>query len=499
MFTYFQVLTFSSPNDKGRALNRVIKTMPHVLVVDDDPAALRFLSTLLESEDYMVSTASGGVEALQELQRSLPDLVLLDLVLPDMHGLKVLARMREMAPPLKVVVMSGIGSTAEIVQAVKLGAQDYISKPIHPAELLGALRGYLKVPPPRAVHREIVEEFSADSFFLAASPVMHKLYEQVKRIAEVDVPVLLTGESGTGKEIASLLIHKFSARAQRKFMKVNCAAIPEELLESELFGFEAGAFTGATHAKPGLFELGDRGTVLLDEIAEMPTRLQAKLLQVLQEQKFFRLGSKSPIAVNVRILAATNVNIEEAIRNGRLRLDVFYRLNTFNVVLPPLRERREEIEPLFRHYVKRLAYAYKLAPRPLTDMLLHACLQHSWPGNLRELYNFVKRYLVLGDEKAMIAELRPQNAAADRVMMARAQGNSMDLKNLVRGMKEEAEAEAIAHALEQTSWNRKQTAEMLNISYKALFYKMRQYGIVLPKLRSEPATEVVKAVKAGSG
>jgi transcriptional regulator with PAS, ATPase and Fis domain len=362
-----------------------------------------------------------------------------------------------------------------------------------------AVRGYLQVPAVRVAQREIVEEFSPDSFFLAASPAMHKVYEQIKRIAEVDVPVLLTGESGTGKEIASLLIHKFSSRAQRKFLKVNCAAIPEELLESELFGFEAGAFTGATHAKPGLFELGDRGTVMLDEIAEMPTRLQAKLLQVLQEQKFFRLGSKSPISVNVRILAATNVNIEEAIRNGRLRLDVYYRLNTFNVALPPLRERREEIEPLFRHYVKRLAYAYKLPPRPMTDILLHACMQHSWPGNLRELYNFVKRYLVLGDEKTMIAELRPQNGTAERVMMARAQGAAgMDLKNMVRGMKEEAEAEAIARTLEQTNWNRKQTAEMLNISYKALFYKMRQYGIVLPKLRSQSATEITKVAKAGS-
>jgi DNA-binding NtrC family response regulator len=472
--------------------------MPHVLVVDDDPAALSYVRILLESEGHRVSTAAGGREALQAVQETVPDLVLLDLAMPDMHGLKVLARLRELAPSLKVMVLSGAGTTAEIVQSVKLGALDFLSKPIAPPELLGAVRGHLLVPAVRAAYREIVEEFSAHSFFLAASPVMHKIYEQMKRIAEVDVPVLLTGESGTGKEIASLLIHKFSPRAQRKFLKVNCAAIPEELLESELFGFEAGAFTGATHAKPGLFEQGDRGTVLLDEIAEMPTRLQAKLLQVLQEQKFFRLGSKSPIAVNVRILAATNVNIEEAIRHGKLRLDVYYRLNTFNVELPPLRERREEIEPLFRHYVKRLGYAYKLPPQPLTDMLLHACLQHSWPGNLRELYNFVKRYQILGDEKAMIAELRPHSQTAGRVALARSQGEGMDLKVMVRGMKEEAEAEAIARALEQTDWNRKQTAELLNISYKALFYKMRQYGIVLPKMRNPAAAEAAKAAKASS-
>jgi DNA-binding NtrC family response regulator len=457
--------------------------MPNLLLVDDDVLMLRYLRTVLECEQYQVATASSGVEALQELRRRpLPDVVLLDLMMPGMDGLETLERLREIAPSLKVIMLSGSKGSREVVQAMKLGAHDYLCKPVVQTELMAALKTCLEVPPETPENPEVLEELSSDSFFLAASPAMHKVHEQIRRIAEVDVPVFVTGESGTGKEIASLLLHKLSSRAQKKFLKVNCAAIPEDLLESELFGYEAGAFTGATHNKPGHFELSDRGTILLDEIAEMPPRLQAKLLQVLQEQKFFRLGSKSSVTVNIRIMAATNVDVEEAIKQGKLRLDLYYRLNAFNVCLPPLRERREEVAPLFRHYMKRLAYAYKLPPRALTDGLLRACMQHAWPGNLRELHNFVKRYLVLGDDVAMTAELFAQNGSADRIALARMQGaNSSDLKKMVREIKGEAEAEAIAQALEQTNWNRKQAASLLNISYKALMYKSRQYGILRPK------------------
>jgi two-component system, NtrC family, response regulator AtoC len=466
--------------------------MPNLLVVDDDVMMLRYLRTVLECEHYQVATAASGAEALQELRRRpLPDLVLMDLVMPDMDGLETLARLREIAPSVKVIMLSGSKEAREVVQAMKLGAYDYLCKPVGQAELVATLKNCLDVSPAIAENPEVLEELSSDSFFLAASPAMHKAHDQIRRIAEVDVPVFITGESGTGKEIASLLLHKLSSRSQKKFLKVNCAAIPEELLESELFGYEAGAFTGATHSKPGLFELGDRGTILLDEIAEMPPRLQAKLLQVLQEQKFFRLGSKSPVTVNIRILAATNVDIEDAIKQGKLRLDLYYRLNAFNVCLPPLRERREEIAPLFRHYMKRLAYSYKLPPRILTDGLLRACMQHAWPGNLRELHNFVKRYLVLGDDVAMTAELLTQSGSLDRINLVRTQGASAsDLKKMVREIKGEAEAEAIAQALEQTNWNRKQAASLLNISYKALTYKSRQYGI----LRTQPSPRKLAAM-----
>jgi transcriptional regulator with PAS, ATPase and Fis domain len=291
--------------------------------------------------------------------------------------------------------------------------------------------------------------------------------------------VLLLGESGTGKEVLGRLIHKLSPRAHRTFLKVNCAAVPADLLESELFGYEPGAFTGATHAKPGKFELCNKGTILLDEIGEMPPLLQAKLLHVLQDQQFSRLGSRSVIKVDVRILAATNINIPEALANKRLREDLYYRLNAFTMQIPPLRERKEEIPILLKHSMTRMAERYARAPLPLSPALLQACQNHSWPGNLRELNNFLKRYLILGDENLAVSELIPRNdgnGGSSGESSARGT-ESGGLKSLARTAKDEAEAQAIMQALEQTNWNRKQAAVILQISYKALLYKIRQYGI----------------------
>jgi transcriptional regulator with PAS, ATPase and Fis domain len=253
------------------------------------------------------------------------------------------------------------------------------------------------------------------------------------------------------------------------------------LLESELFGYEPGAFTGATHAKPGKFELCNRGTILLDEIGEMPPQLQAKLLHVLQDQQFSRLGSRSVIKVDVRILAATNIDIPQALAAKRLREDLYYRLNAFTLQLPPLRERKEEIPILLKHFMTRMAERYARPPLPLSPALLEACQAHSWPGNLRELNNFLKRYLILGDENLAVAELQPRSdgnggggARGDYSTKGETGGG---LKSLARTAKDEAEGEAIRQALEQTNWNRKQAAALLQISYKALLYKIRQYGI----------------------
>src|SRR5437588_6127552 len=239
---------------------------------------------------------------------------------------------------------------------------------------------------------------------------MRKIRSQAALVANVDIPVLLLGESGTGKEVLAQLIHKLSPRALRTFLKVNCAAVPGDLLESELFGYEAGAFTGATHPKPGKFEICNKGTILLDEIGEMPPLLQAKLLHVLQDQQFSRLGSRSVIKVDVRILAATNINIPEALATKRLREDLYYRLNAFTLSLPPLRERKEEIPILLKHFMSRMSERYARAPLPLSPALLDACMRHPGPGNLRELNNFLKRYLILGDENLAVAELQPRHA-----------------------------------------------------------------------------------------
>jgi two-component system, NtrC family, response regulator AtoC len=313
---------------------------------------------------------------------------------------------------------------------------------------------------------------------------MKKIHSQAALVANVDIPVLLLGESGTGKEVLARLIHKLSPRAHRTFLKVNCAAVPADLLESELFGYEAGAFTGATHAKPGKFELCNKGTILLDEIGEMPPLLQAKLLHVLQDQTFSRLGGRTVIKVDVRILAATNIDIPEALATKRLREDLYYRLNAFTLSLPPLRDRKEEIPILLKHFMSRMSESYARSPLPLSPPLMEACLRHSWPGNLRELSNFIKRYLVLGDEHLAASELQPRPdggvgahfETSGRAMVAGAEPGG-GLKSLSRTAKDGAEAEAIAQALEQTNWNRKQAAALLQISYKALLYKIRQYGI----------------------
>ncbi|HXZ78975.1 MAG TPA: sigma-54 dependent transcriptional regulator [Terriglobales bacterium] len=451
---------------------------PSIMVVDDEPTMLRYLRTLLEVEGYRVETATDGSEAVQRLQAgTVPDLVLLDVLMPVLDGLQTLEQLRSMHPQLKVVMLSCVSDTRKVVQAIRLGAQDYLTKPFQKADLDAVIEQCLgnrdKVP---HLHGEI-EDLGDDVFFVAASPAMRKIRSQAKLVANVDIPVLLLGESGTGKEVVARLIHKYSPRAHRTFLKVNCAAVPADLLESELFGYEPGAFTGATHSKPGKFELCNKGTILLDEIGEMPPQLQAKLLHVLQDQQFSRLGSRTVIKVDVRILAATNIDIPTAIADKKLREDLFYRLNGFTINLPPLRNRREEIGLLLKHFISQVAEHYGRAPLPVTPHLLEACEQYHWPGNLRELGNFVKRYLILADEEMAIAELQ-MASAVDKSSMGEVGSSSRDgLKGIVRGVKDEAEIEAITKALEQTNWNRKKAALLLKISYKALLYKIRQYDI----------------------
>src|SRR6266850_7734723 len=380
----------------------------NILLIDDEPGMLRYIRTLLEVDDYSVQTASTGEEALQQVEKGLqPDLVLLDLLMPGIDGLQTLEQLRQIRPGTKVVMLSCVSDTRKVVQAIRLGAHDYLTKPFQKAELDAVIDQCLGTN--QQNYPGEVEELCDDVYFVAASPAMRKIRSQAALVANVDIPVLMLGESGTGKEVVARLIHKLSPRAHRTFLKVNCAAVPGDLLESELFGHEAGAFTGATHAKPGKFELCNKGTILLDEIGEMPPSLQAKLLHVLQDQQFSRLGSRSVIKVDVRILAATNINIPEALATKRLREDLYYRLNAFTMSLPPLRERKEEIPILLKHFMSRMSELYARAPLPLSPAMMDACLKHPWPGNLRELSNFVKRYLVLGDEILAVAELQPKN------------------------------------------------------------------------------------------
>ncbi len=450
----------------------------HILVVDDEPGMRRYLKTVLELDSYRVSTATNGEEALEKVQRDQPDVVLLDMVMPGPDGIEILKRIRETRPSTKVVMLSCVRDTRKVAMAMRLGAHDYLSKPVQKEEMDDVLRFCLESAGPASPGAGEAIEVVRGVYFFAATEQMRQIRAQAIQVARFDFPVLLLGESGTGKEVLAQLIHKYSERAHRSFLKVNCAAMPSDLLESELFGYEPGAFTGAVKAKPGKFELCNKGTILLDEIGEMSPALQAKLLQVLQDGQFSRLGGRHPVKVDVRVLAATNVNITESIANKTFREDLYYRLSSFVMSMPALRQRREEIPMMLRHFMIQVAERYACPLLSVSPRLVRACEDYPWPGNIRELENFVKRYLVLGDEQAAIAELErgtAQNSASASV--ARVETQNPDLKQMVKSLKNEAEMEAITNALEVSGWNRKRAASMLNISYKALLYKIRQYDI----------------------
>lgn len=448
----------------------------HILVVDDEPGMRRYLQTVLELDSYRVSTAADGEEALTKLQRDQPDVVLLDMVMPGPDGLETLRRIRESRPTTKVVMLSCVRDTRKVAMAMRLGAHDYLSKPVQKEEMDDVLRFCLDNPAPSAPGIGEVIEVIQGIYFFAATEQMRQIRAQALQVARFDFPVLILGESGTGKEVLARMIHKYSDRAERTFLKVNCAAMPSELLESELFGYEPGAFTGAVKAKPGKFELCNKGTILLDEIGEMSPALQAKLLQVLQDGQFSRLGGRHSVKVDVRVLAATNINMAACIANKSFREDLYYRLSSFVMNMPSLRERREEIPMMLRHFMIQVAERYACPLLPLSSRLVRACENYSWPGNIRELENFVKRYLVLGDENAAAAELESSSNSSASPTAVPDPGRP-DLKQIVRSLKNGAEMEAIAEALEVNAWNRKRAATALNISYKALLYKIRQYDI----------------------
>jgi len=456
------------------------------------------LSAILAGTSYRAEESTLGTEALVRVRRDpAPDLVLLELGDRDGKCLPILQQLRAMRPDLAIVVLSASGDTREVVEAIRLGAQDYLSVPLQEAELQKVLLRHLRTTVSTAGSRssdETIEQLDGDEFFVAASSDMHKVRIQSELLANIDVPVLILGESGTGKEVTAHLIHKLSSRSQHKFLKVNCAALPGELLESELFGYERGVFTGAMRTKPGKFELGDKGTILLDEVAEMPANLQAKLLHVLQDKQFFRLGGENTIEVDVRILAATNVNVHQVIAERRFREDLYYRLSAFTIMLPPLRERQEEIPLLLRHFMGRTATHYSRPTIRFSPALIEACLRYPWPGNLRELENFVKRYLVMGDEATAIAELRANwrhhqiavdassGPTAPHLGSVPTDGKAQgaQVKSSLRALKDETEVNAITRALEATRWNRKRAAQLLNISYRGLLYKIRQHRIARP-------------------
>ncbi len=458
----------------------VRRGFPHIAVIDEDPAVLDYVRETLGKE-FNLQLFSRSAEVAERFEQApMPDLVLLDCAVgcnsSGESALSLLSSIRKSNPFLPVVMVSCSADANELLRATQIGAAGVLLKPFLKEDIHVLVRQFITRADDN--DQEVSEiQLDEETSFVRASRRMREVESHCRLVASTDIPVLILGESGTGKEIAAKFIHKMSPRAQRSFLKVNCAAMPLDLLESELFGYEQGAFTGAVKPKPGKFELCNNGTIFLDEIGEMPTALQAKLLQVLQDGTFSRLGSRTTIKVDVRVVAATNINIKAAIAQKTFREDLYYRINGFSIHVPPLRERREEIPTLAKYFLCRNASKFERDPLPISATLMQALTSYSWPGNLRELDNFTKRYLVLEDEQAIIQELHPELISSLLSGRPEETESPTNLKRLVRGLKGDAESVLIAKTLEDTGWHRKAAAAQLQISYKALLYKIKQYHL----------------------
>ena len=474
-----------------------------VLVIEDDDAARDALCEFLRAAGFSPRPVRSGAEALAAVDVEHPDAVLLDLVIPEPDGFEVLGRLHAGDPALPVIVTSALSEAESVVRAMRLGAADYLPKPFDVHELDLVLRRALDrrgrppddAPPAPAPARDTEPEPARDTEpepepAPTLSSAMERVWALADRIADTDVPVLLVGESGVGKDVVARRIHATSRRAARAFVKINCAALPGELLESELFGHEKGAFTGAHAEKPGKFELAHEGTIFLDEIGEMDPRLQAKLLQVLQDEEFYRVGGKRSVRVDARVVVATNRNLDAAIRQGTFREDLFYRLNVVTIRVPPLRERKEEIGPLLRHFVAKYRDRYRGGLEQVPPEVMERFHTYDWPGNVRELENLVRRLVVLRDPAMVLGEVVPapratgQNAASNTVRAGTLHATLPEdapLKDVARRAARIAEREAILRALVRTGWNKRKAAKRLQISYKALLYKIKDCEIVDPR------------------
>jgi two-component system response regulator AtoC len=463
-----------------------------VLVIDDDPGVRDYLEALVSRQGYDVSAAAGGEEALRLLDEVRPDLITLDVVLPGMDGLETLKQLKQRLPDVPVIMLSGHGQARTIVEAMKLGASDFLRKPFELEELELAFQKALEKRALRAEVEQLRGRTRRESEMMILggdNEKMREVREIIEQVADTDITVLIRGESGTGKELVARTIFQLSGRRDRPFVKVNCAALPSELLESELFGFEKGAFTGAQRRKLGKFEYANHGTIFLDEISEMHPNLQAKLLQVLQDGEFSRLGGESDVRVDARIIAATNRNLEQAVSEGQFREDLYYRLNVVTVQLPPLRDRRDAIPLLVDHFLRKYNEQYRKEVKQLAPDTMAVFMRYQWPGNVRELENMVKRMVVLENEQAVLEELSLRDASRSNGREGQAgldlegldaelaQGREIDLKAIAKRAAQLAEKRVIERVLAQTRWNRKEAAERLQISYKALLYKMKENGL----------------------
>ncbi len=439
----------------------------HILVVDDEEAQRTLLAGFLEKKDYTVTTAASGKEAIDKNRITGFDLVILDLKMPEIDGIETMAKMKEIDPETDFIILTGYGTVESAVEAMKLGAYDYLNKPINLDELELMIE---RIHGEQTVHRElevlreeIAEEFETGSF-VAESKGMKEVLGFISRVAKSDSTVLIHGESGTGKEMVARLIHKASNRQNNRFIPISCAALPETLLESELFGYERGAFSGAEKRKIGKFELAHRGTLFLDEIGDLPLSTQVKLLRVLQEFTFERLGSNTTIKVDVRLITATNQDLEKKISDGSFREDLYYRLNVIAIVIPPLKTRKEDIKPLGEHFINKFSCRCNNKIKGISKQGLDKLLRYDWPGNIRELENVIERAVVLCRNTLLESRDFPLKTEFDKRI------NDIEFLH-------EVEKEHIKMILKKTDYSLSEAAKRLGIHRNTLRLKMKEYGI----------------------
>jgi len=448
-----------------------------ILVVDDDTTHRLMLKATLAADGYAVTEAGDGEEAIEKLKQEFFDLVMLDLKMPKMGGLEALKHLKEINPGIPVLIMTAYASVQTAVEALKQGAFDYLIKPLDMEEVKLMLIKTLDYHKLKKENRSLKKRLSKTFGFseiVGNSKKMHELFEVLSLAAPSDTTILILGESGTGKELIANAIHQNSNRADKPFIKVNCAALPENLLESELFGHEKGAFTGAHARRLGRFEQAHGGTLFLDEIGDMSLLTQAKILRVLQEGEFERVGGEKTVKVDVRIIAATNKNLEEEVKNNHFRLDLFYRLSVVPVNVPPLRERKEDIPLLVEHFIQKYAEKNQQHIRKISPRVMDLFMRYTWPGNIRELENVIQRAVILCKEETLMPDVLP---AAFKNLAHIQPPDSVDA--LVGRSIKEVEKELILKTLEQTNHNITHAAEILGITRRGLQYKLNDLGIKL--------------------
>lgn len=452
-----------------------------ILIVDDEVSILNSLSSILEDEGYEVTVAKSGVEALKLCAVNPPELMMLDIWMPEMDGLETLRRLRELVPTTQVMMMSGHGSIETAVKAIKLGAYDYIEKPLSLENVTLRVKHALDQHRLEQENRTLRTKVEGKFELIGQAPAMQQLRQIIETAGPTNSRVLIGGENGTGKELVARAIHQHSARAGRSFVAVNCAAIPETLIESELFGHERGSFSGATSMKRGQFEQADGGTLFLDEIADMSLSTQAKVLRALQEQQFTRVGGTKLIKVDVRVLAASNKDLLKEIEKGTFREDLFYRLNVVPIVVPTLRDRREDIPLLVKHFLRVHAEEQGLKIKQVSPEATEVFMQYEWPGNIRELRNLVERLMIMvpgpvieASHASMALQGRPQQPAAQSAAGIQ-QANTLLTKHYdsLRDARNAFEKEFIARKLREHHWNISRTAEDLKIERSHLHRKIK--------------------------